>query len=28
VARFERNFAGFEGGVGDAVKAAAIRAAA
>jgi phosphoenolpyruvate carboxykinase (ATP) len=28
VARFEKNFAGFEGGVGDEVKAAAIRAAA
>jgi phosphoenolpyruvate carboxykinase (ATP) len=28
VARFEKNFAAFEGGVGDEVKAAAIRAAA
>jgi phosphoenolpyruvate carboxykinase (ATP) len=28
VARFEKNFAGFEGGVGEEVKAAAIRAAA
>ena len=28
VARFEKNFASFEGGVGDEVKAAAIRAAA
>ena len=28
VKRFEENFAGFEGGVGDAVKAVAIRAAA
>ncbi len=28
VVRFEKNFAGFEGGVGDEVKAAAIRAAA
>jgi phosphoenolpyruvate carboxykinase (ATP) len=28
VARFEKNFTAFEGGVGDAVKAAAIRAAA
>jgi phosphoenolpyruvate carboxykinase (ATP) len=28
VVRFEKNFAAFEGGVGDAVKAVAIRAAA
>jgi phosphoenolpyruvate carboxykinase (ATP) len=28
IARFEENFAGFEDGVGDDVKAAAIRAAA
>ncbi len=28
IARFEKNFAGFEGGVSDDVKAAAIRVAA
>jgi phosphoenolpyruvate carboxykinase (ATP) len=28
VGRFEKNFAGFEAGVGDEVRAAAIRAAA